>query len=211
MSDTGNDAPIPTDPAAVSSEIGELETKMRDTRAWAADTGGQERVRQLYEAQEAGGEEVQEPAPKSGRMLEIEALMSDTMGPYYRGPEAEKLQAEYRSLAEADVRGLDADQTSSENVTAWSDYLQVEPEQVLDMMQRAEQITAEVGDTSELETAFSGLPDRVQWVCRRALAAPERRQELADSLSDSDYQQLENFFESMTPEEAAAVQKVLRS
>ncbi len=54
-------------------------------------------------------------------------------------------------------------------------------------------------------------PNRVQYVCKQALAMPERRQELADSLSNEEYAQLETFFEGMEPAEVTAIQKALRS
>ena len=206
MSDTGNGDPIPTDPGEISSEIGELETKMRDTRAWAADTAGQERNGRLYEAQEATGGEAPEAAPKSERMLEIEEMMRDTNSVYWHD---EAVQNEYKALLEADERNLPVEMTEPENVAGWAEHLDVPPEQVLDMMQRAEQITAEVGDTSELETAFSGLSDRVQWAIRRALAAPEMRIELIQGLTDEEYNELGTFLDAMTPEEHKAVEKAL--
>jgi hypothetical protein len=143
------------------------------------------------------------------RMVEIEALMSDMHSAYHKGPEAEKLQAEYLALQEADVRGLPAEMTEPETVASWAEHLDVPPEQVLDGMQRAEEITAEVGDTGELMTAFSGLADRVQWVCRRALAAPEMRIELIQGLTDEEYNQLGGFLDAMTPAEHKAVEKAL--
>ncbi len=207
MSDTGNDAPIPTDPAAVSSEIGQLEARMRDTRAWAADTAGQERVRQLYEAQEAGGVEPQEPGPGSERRQEIEEMMKDADGVYWHDQE---LQDEYRSLLEADSRGLSEEMTGTEMVQSWADHLDVTPEAALDGFERAQQISTDLGgDTAELMTAFSGLPDRVQWVCRRALAAPEMRIELIAGLSAEDYNELGGFLDAMTPAEHKAVEKAL--
>ncbi len=207
MSDTGNDASIPSDPGEISSEIGELETKMRDTRAWAADTAGQERVRQLYEAQEAGGVEPQEPGPGSERRQEIEEMMKDADGVYWHDQE---LQDEYRSLLEADSRGLSEEMTSTDMVQSWADHLDVTPEAALDGFERAQQIEDELGgNTGELMTAFGGLPDRVQWVCRRALAAPEMRIELIQGLSDEDYNQLGGFLDAMTPKEHRAVEKAL--
>ena len=179
---------------------------MRNTRAWAADTAGQARIKQLYEHEEAGGGEAPEAAPKSERMLEIEEMMRDTDSVYWHD---EAVQNEYRALLESDARGLPAEMTEPENVAAWSDHLQVEPEQVLDMMQRAEQITAEVGDTSELETSFAGLPDTVQHAARLALAEPERRIELLQSLTDSEHEQLAQFLAGMTEEDHKAVERAL--
>jgi hypothetical protein len=88
--------------------------------------------------------------------------------------------------------------------------LDVTPEEALDGFQRAQQIDDDLGgDTAELMTAFGGLPDRVQWVCRRALAAPEMRLELIKGLSDEDYNQLGGFLDAMTPEEHRAVERAL--
>ncbi len=137
MSDSVNDAPIPTDPGKISSEIGELETKMRDTRAWAADTAGQERIGRLYEAQEAGGVEPQEPGPGSERKAEIEEMMKDADGVYWHDQE---LQDEYRSLLEADSRGLSEEMTGTEMVQSWASHLDVTPEEAMDGFQRAQQI-----------------------------------------------------------------------
>ncbi len=207
MSDTGNDAPIPTDPGAISSEIGELETKMRDTRAWAADTVGQRRVQALYQAEESGGVAAQEPGPGAARRQEIEEMMRDADGVYWHDQE---LRDEYRSLLEAQERGLSAEMTGTEMVQSWADHLDVTPEAALDGFERAEQISTDLGgDTAELMTAFSGLPDRVQWVCRRALAAPEMRIELIAGLSAEDYNQLGGFLDAMTPAEHKAVEKAL--
>ncbi len=207
MSDTGNDAPIPTDPGAIESEIGQLEVRMRDTDAWGHDKAGQARIAALYEHEEATGGEVPEAAPKSERMLEIEELMKDASGEYWHSPE---LQDEYRALAEADARGLSEEMTSTDMVQSWASHLDVTPEEALDGFQRAEQISTDLGgDTAELMTAFSGLPDRVQWVCRRALAAPEMRIELIKGLSDEDYNELGGFLDAMTPEEHRAVEKAL--
>ncbi len=204
----GEDAPpIPADPAAVSSEISELEGRMRDTTAWAKDEAGQARVRQLYEAQESAGVEAPEAAPKSERMAEIEEMMKDADGVYWHDQE---LQDEYRSLLEADSRGLSEEMTSTGMVQSWADHLDVTPEAALDGFERAQQIEDELGgNTAELTTAFSGLPDRVQWVCRRALAAPEMRIELIQGLSDEDYNELGTFLAAMTPEEHKAVEKAL--
>ena len=82
MSDTDTDAPIPTDPAAISEEISELEGRMADTHAWGHDKAGQERVRQLYEAQESAGVEAPEEVSKSERQLEIEEMMKEADGEY---------------------------------------------------------------------------------------------------------------------------------
>lgn len=207
MSDSVNDTPIPTDPAAVSSEIADLEVRMRDTDAWGHDKAGQERVRQLYEAQEAGGVEPQEPGPGSERRQEIEEMMQDANGVYWHDQE---LQDEYRSLLEADARGLSEEMTSTDMVQSWADHLDVTPEEALDGFQRAEQISTDLGgDTAELMTAFGGLADRVQWVCRRALAAPEMRIELIAGLTDEEYNMLGGFLDAMTPAEHKAVEKAL--
>ncbi len=207
MSDTGNDAPIPTDPGEISSEIADLEIRMRDTDAWGHDKAGQARIKQLYEHEEATGGEAPEAAPKSERMLEIEELMKDANGEYWHDQE---LQDEYRSLAEADARGLSEEMTSADMVQSWADHLDVTPEEALDGFERAEQISTDLGgDTAELMTAFSGLPDRVQWVCRRALAAPEMRIELIQGLTDEEYNMLGGFLDAMTPEEHKAVERAL--
>ena len=161
------------------------------------------------------GSAPQEPATPTGspeaeagsqRMAELQEMMADQHGEYWKRPE---LQDEYRSLAEADERGLDFDMTEPKNLEVWSGHLGVEPEQVLDGMERAQQITNEVGDTGELETAFEGLPDRVQWACRQALAAPERRLDLVRSLTDAEYEQLGTFLDGMTEPEQQAVKNAL--
>jgi hypothetical protein len=155
----------------------------------------------------APAEPAAELAPQAQqRMVELSAMMKEADGEYWHSPE---LQEEYRALAEADVRGLPAEATAPENVDAWAEHLDVPPEQVLDGMQRAEQITAEVGDTAELETAFSSLSDRAQWVARQALAAPERRIELIKTLTVAEYAELGNFLDAMTGPEQRAVKNAL--
>ncbi len=205
-----SDTPIPSDPGEISSEIGQLEVRMRDTRAWAADTTAQERVRQLYEAQEAGGGEAPEAAPKSERMLEIEALMSDQHSAYHKGPESEALQAEYLALAEAAERNLSPDMTEPTFVATWSEAMDVPGEVVLDGMERARQIEDELGgNTGDLMASFEGLPDTVQHAARLALAEPERRIELLQSLTDSEHEQLAQWLSGMTEAEHKAVEKAL--
>ena len=174
-----------------------------DTNAPAEPAG-------LDEVHEGGIPATQEPAPKSERMLEIEALMSDQHSAYHKGPESEALQAEYLALAEAAERNLSAEMTEPKFVAAWSEAMDVPGEVVLDGMERAQQISADLGgNTGELETSFAGLPDRVQHAARLALAEPERRIELLQSLTDSEHEQLEQFVRGMTPEEHAAVERAL--
>ena len=171
-----------------------------DTNAPAEPAG-------LDEAQEGGIPATQEPTPKPERMAEIEEMMQDADGVYWHDQE---LQDEYRSLLEADARGLPAEMTEPETVAAWAEHLDVPVEAALDGMQRAEEISADLGaNTGDLETAFSGLSDRVQWVCRRALAAPEMRIELIQGLSDEDYNGLGGFLDAMTPAEHKAVERAL--
>ncbi len=81
---------------------------------------------------------------------------------------------------------------------------------VLDGMERARQIEDELGgNTGDLMASFEGLPDTVQHAARLALAEPERRIELLQSLTDSEHEQLAQWLSGLTPAEHAAVEKAL--
>ena len=162
---------LPSDAAAVSAEIVELEGQMVDPRTWFHDKAGQERYRQLVEAEDSGAAPPAKPSAIAQRIAEIETLMQDRLSDYWRGPRAETLQQEYRQLLD----GEEAGGFPAEMVKSWAGSLEVSEEDMLGAFERAGEIAEAVGNTSDLDSAFVGLSDSLQKSCWQALAQPERR------------------------------------
>lgn len=98
MSETGA-APGGDQPG---TELAEIERAIGTPAYWRDDTM-QARYRDLIDAREAGATPPAAPSPAMRRLAEITALMGDHRSAYWRGPDADALQAEYRGLVEADA------------------------------------------------------------------------------------------------------------
>lgn len=87
--------------SAVDGEIAGIERTMAENpRAYWSDDGLQNKYRGLLHARESGGSVT---APPSSRRAAIEKLMSDTRSDYWRGPDSERLQNEYRAILEREA------------------------------------------------------------------------------------------------------------
>lgn len=92
---------------ALSTEIAAVEQQVGTPSYWA-DQGLQSRYRGLLDARDTGAAVPAKPGPAAQRIAEIEKLMRDPRGGYWRGPNAAALQAEYRALLEGDAADASA-------------------------------------------------------------------------------------------------------
>lgn len=90
-----------SDLTPIDSAIASIEQTMRtDSKAYWADAGMQARYRGLLEAKETGAPPPPPPPPIAIERREIEKLMGDPASEYWKGPNAEHLQARYRAISE---------------------------------------------------------------------------------------------------------------
>lgn len=89
-----------TDLTPIDSAIASIEQTMRsDMAAYERDGGMQARYRGLLEAKETGALPPSPPSPIVVERREIEKLMGDPTSEYWKGPNAEQLQARYRAIS----------------------------------------------------------------------------------------------------------------
>jgi hypothetical protein len=193
-----------------TGELEALEGQMADTHSWhqPSNQPTRDRVQALYRKQETGVLDDHRIGATGRRILEIEKLMADSNGEYWH---SEKLQAEYRQLLEGKQVAPqgEAPQAPGEVLATWSESLGVTPEEMSAGFDRAQQIAAEIGDTSALDGAIEGLPDGLQRAIWVTLADPTRRLEQIDALSDEDFEELLFFWDSLAEGERAPIEHVL--
>ncbi len=188
MTDDPNTASVSADVAARDAEIADLESEMADTKGRSSDyytnPGKQERWRQLMEAAaradarylldrgagQARGDAAA-PADRSAvdtEIAELEAMMADTKGPYWSGPQAAEFQARYRTLLES----REGEPAGELIVSAQGMGLsETDAAVAVSVAERLEQaLPAEV--RADINDSLGQLPDAVRLGIVRELAAP---------------------------------------
>jgi hypothetical protein len=174
------------DPDAIGGEIISIEQTMReDPRAYVRDEPLQARYRALIDAREGVAAA---PAPVSAdahRRAALQRLMRDPRSAYWRGPEAERLQAEFRALVAADDPATTATRLAPDAVRAalpaeivaeWDADGFTAP--LTRAQDAAATILAGLGDRDAapaLMASFGALPECIRVALYRELAAPPPR------------------------------------
>jgi hypothetical protein len=120
IADSHGDAPPAIASRAHITRLGKLEKLMGDPSSayWNPKTGPalQAEYRTILDmADPRPASRVASAAPSrsSGRRAEIEKMMADTSGDYWRGPQADQIQNEYRALLSAPEAAAPASTTST--------------------------------------------------------------------------------------------------
>ena len=93
-----------TEVVALDQEIATIEQTMRgDFAAYQADRSMQDRYLSLLRTRESGKAPAASSHPRDVERRELERMMADQNGPYWKGPQAAQHQARYRQLIEKDL------------------------------------------------------------------------------------------------------------
>jgi hypothetical protein len=193
------------DGAELGREIAAIERRMReDPRGYVHDEPLQARYRDLLDARLGTAPGPVPLAPSGRRLVELQSLMRDHRSVYWRGPESEALQSEYRALVTPEPAGLPATWRTSSESARQSLPLELLAEWDATgfeaMLARAQDgaaaIIGGIGDSSavsDFAAAFGRLPERVRMALYRELvagppqaAAPAGKSEL-DALAATDF------------------------
>ena len=188
-----------------TAELGELELSMRDTREWFQPRNAAARYRYLalLEKQEGEQQTTRPPTDIAVRQQEIQAMMADQHSPYWKGPRAAGLQAEYAMLLE----GKETAHVSAEVATSWAEHLGLSEDEVHAAHGRALEIEQVLPDSiADIEASIGGLSEGTQDLIRHILADPSNP---AIPYDDASAAELREWFAAMPRDEQQAIRDVL--
>jgi len=120
IADSHGDAPPAIASRAHITRLGKLEKMMGDPNSpyWASKTGEAlqaeyRNILDMVDPRPAPRAALAAPSRSSGRRAEIEKMMADTSGDYWRGPRADQIQTEYRALLAAPEAAAPASNAST--------------------------------------------------------------------------------------------------
>jgi hypothetical protein len=153
--DDNDNSPVPSD--AIANEVAALEAEMSDQHSdyWRSETK-QQRLRELYQAQESGGSVPAIPSAVDTEIAEIEEAMKDAHGAYWNSPE---MQARFRQLLSLRDGGPEPEGFDAPAASEIASVFGLSDEAAALVRGTAAAIEAELSDPDGVNAAVAGLPD----------------------------------------------------